>query len=77
MPRSKREPCPAGIEDKCPIPRYRCREAGKPGEHCSELFAEFEMFVLPDTADSKDADSSTAGGTDAGASDGEGDVWTF
>ena len=47
------EPCPAGIEDACPIPRYRCREVGQPGKHCFELFAEFEAFVLP-TADDED-----------------------
>jgi hypothetical protein len=44
---AKHEPCPAGIEDRCPIPRYRCREVGEPGKHCFELFAEFEAFVLP------------------------------
>ena len=42
-----REPCPAGIEDACPVPRYRCREYGEPGKHCFELFEEFEAFVLP------------------------------
>lgn len=46
--KKKPEPCPAGIEDRCPIPRYRCREFGEPGKHCFELFAEFEAFVLPD-----------------------------
>jgi hypothetical protein len=45
--KKKREPCPAGIEDRCPIPRYRCREVGEPGKYCFELFAEFEAFVLP------------------------------
>ena len=48
MARKKRSPCPAGIEDRCPIPRYRCLEYGDPGKHCFELFAEFEAFVLPD-----------------------------
>ena len=52
MRRRKREPCPAGIEDSCPVPRYRCREVGQPGRHCFELFAEFELFVLPDAEDS-------------------------
>lgn len=47
MPRKKREPCPAGVEDACPVPRYRCKEFGEPGRHCFELFAEFEAFVLP------------------------------
>jgi hypothetical protein len=46
-PQPKREPCPAGIEDSCPIPRYRCRERGEPGRHCEELFADFETFILP------------------------------
>ena len=54
--KKKPEPCPAGIEDRCPIPRYRCREFGEPGKHCFELFAEFEAFVLPDQpADDEEA----------------------
>ncbi|HDS74825.1 MAG TPA: hypothetical protein ENN56_04710 [Firmicutes bacterium] len=52
------EPCPAGIEDRCPIPRYRCREFGEPGKHCFELFAEFEAFVLP--SDEPDTDDDTS-----------------
>jgi hypothetical protein len=47
MAKKTRRPCPAGIEDKCPIPRYRCLEFGEPGKHCFELFEEFEAFVLP------------------------------
>jgi len=47
----RREPCPAGIEDACPVPRYRCREVGQLGKHCFELFAEFELFVLPEAAE--------------------------
>jgi hypothetical protein len=58
MEKKKREPCPAGIEDRCPIPRYRCREVGEPGRHCFELFAEFEAFVLPDPKnDESDAET--------------------
>ncbi|OQB38994.1 MAG: hypothetical protein BWY06_01828 [Candidatus Latescibacteria bacterium ADurb.Bin168] len=49
--KKKPEPCPAGIEDRCPIPRYRCREFGEPGRHCFELFEEFEAFVLPEKSD--------------------------
>lgn len=52
----KRQPCPAGIEDSCPIPRYRCREVGEPGKHCFELFAEFERFVLPEEDPEQDED---------------------
>ena len=54
MARTRRGPCPAGIENACPIPRYRCREVGEPGKHCFELFAEFELFVLPDAEDSEE-----------------------
>ncbi len=65
VPEKKNEPCPAKIEDACPIPRYRCKERGVPGEHCEELFAEFEMFVLPDDESSgADLDNGMTMGSD-------------
>lgn len=54
MAKKRRRPCPAGIEDACPVPRYRCREVGELGRHCFELFAEFELFVLPDADDAEE-----------------------
>jgi len=59
MARKKRQPCPAGIEDRCPIPRYRCREVGEPGKHCFELFEEFEAFVFPEVEDADEEAAST------------------
>ena len=75
MPRNRRELCPAGIEDRCPIPRYRCREAGEPGKHCMELLREFEMFVLPDKEATR-TDASAADDTQDQAANEEGDAWT-
>ena len=66
MSKRKNEPCPAEIEDACPIPRYYCKERGEPGRHCEELFADFEAMVLPDE---ENGDAYGEGGLTLGSDD--------
>ena len=60
MTRRSRRPCPRGLYDGCPIPRWLCADdLARTGEwRCLERLREFEAFIFPADEDA-DSDDST------------------